>query len=94
MIKTLERKGYAYRADNGDVYFRAKKFKDYGKLSHQPLDDLESGARVEVGEIKEDPIAFALWKAAKENEPYWNSPWSNGRPGWHIECSAMSKRYL
>lgn len=94
MIKTLERKGYAYRADNGDVYFRAKKFKDYGKLSHQPLDDLESGARVEVGEIKEDPIDFALWKAAKENEPYWNSPWSNGRPGWHIECSAMSKRYL
>ena len=69
MIKTLEEKGYAYRVKNGDVYFRTKKFKSYGKLSHQPLDDLESGARVEVGEIKEDPMDFALWKAAKENEP-------------------------
>ena len=94
MIKTLEEKGYAYKVKNGDVYFRTKKFKSYGKLSHQPLDDLESGARVEVGEIKEDPMDFALWKAAKENEPYWKSPWSNGRPGWHIECSAMSRRYL
>lgn len=94
MIKTLEEKGYAYKVKNGDVYFRTKKFKEYGKLSHQPLDDLESGARVEVGEIKEDPMDFALWKAAKENEPYWESPWSKGRPGWHIECSAMSRRYL
>ena len=70
------------------------KFKGYGKLSHQPIDDLQSGARIAVGEKKEDPLDFALWKAAKEGEPYWDSPWGKGRPGWHIECSAMNKRYL
>ena len=93
IISTLEEKGYAYSV-NGDVYFRTKKFEHYGKLSHQPLEDLESGARIAVGDIKEDPLDFALWKAAKEGEPYWKSPWGNGRPGWHIECSAMARRYL
>lgn len=94
IISDLEKKGFAYRVDNGDVYFRTRRFNEYGKLSHQPIDDLESGARISVGEIKEDPLDFALWKAAKEGEPYWKSPWSNGRPGWHIECSAMARRYL
>ncbi len=93
IIKTLEEKGYAYAVD-GDVYYRTLKFKDYGKLSHQPIDDLKSGARIAVGDKKEDPLDFALWKAAKEGEPYWDSPWGKGRPGWHIECSAMNKRYL
>ena len=93
IIKTLEEKGYAYAID-GDVYYRTLKFKDYGKLSHQPIDDLQSGARIAVGDKKEDPLDFALWKAAKEVEPYWDSPWGKGRPGWHIECSAMNKRYL
>ena len=93
IIKTLEEKGYAYAID-GDVYYRTLKFKDYGKLSHQPIDDLQSGARIAVGDKKEDPLDFALWKAAKEGEPYWESPWGKGRPGWHIECSAMNKRYL
>lgn len=93
IIKTLEEKGYAY-AVNGDVYFRTLKFNEYGKLSHQPIDDLQSGARIAVGDIKEDPLDFALWKGAKEGEPYWESPWSKGRPGWHIECSAMNRRYL
>lgn len=93
IIKSLEKKGYAYAVD-GDVYYRTLKFKDYGKLSHQPIDDLQSGARIAVGEKKEDPLDFALWKAAKEGEPYWDSPWGKGRPGWHIECSAMNKRYL
>ena len=93
IIKTLEEKGYAYAVD-GDVYYRTLKFKDYGKLSHQPIDDLQSGARIAVGDKKEDPLDFALWKAAKEGEPYWDSPWGKGRPGWHIECSAMNKRYL
>lgn len=93
IIKTLEDKGYAY-AVNGDVYFRTRKDKNYGKLSHQPIEDLESGARIAVGEQKEDPLDFALWKAAKEGEPYWESPWGHGRPGWHIECSAMNRRYL
>ena len=93
IIKSLEEKGYAY-AVNGDVYFRTLKFKEYGKLSHQPIDDLQSGARIAVGESKEDPLDFALWKAAKEGEPYWESPWGKGRPGWHIECSAMNRRYL
>lgn len=93
IIKTLEEKGYAY-AVNGDVYFRTLKFKEYGKLSHQPIEDLESGARIAVGEIKEDPLDFALWKGAKEGEPYWESPWGKGRPGWHIECSAMNRKYL
>lgn len=93
IIKALEEKGYAY-AVNGDVYFRTLKFNEYGKLSHQPIDDLESGARIAVGEVKEDPLDFALWKGAKEGEPYWESPWGKGRPGWHIECSAMNRKYL
>jgi len=94
IVAELERKGYAYKAANGDVYFRTHRFDEYGKLSHQPLDDLESGARIAVGEDKEDPMDFALWKAAKPGEPFWPSPWSDGRPGWHIECSAMARRYL
>lgn len=93
IIETLVEKGFAYES-GGDVYYRAKKFKEYGKLSHQPLEDLESGARIAVGEIKEDPMDFCLWKGAKPGEPFWASPWGNGRPGWHIECSAMSCRYL
>ncbi|MBP3435114.1 MAG: cysteine--tRNA ligase [Clostridia bacterium] len=94
IIRTLEEKGYAYRADNGDVYFRTRRDSGYGKLSHQPIDDLESGARIGIGEEKEDALDFALWKAAKPGEPFWPSPWSDGRPGWHIECSAMARRYL
>ena len=93
IIKSLEEKGYAYAVD-GDVYYRALKFDGYGKLSHQPIDDLQSGARIAVGEKKENPLDFALWKAAKEGEPYWDSPWGKGRPGWHIECSAMNRKYL
>lgn len=93
IITSLIDGGYAYES-GGDVYFRAKKFKEYGKLSHQPLDDLEAGARIDVTEIKEDPMDFCLWKSAKPGEPYWESPWGNGRPGWHIECSAMAGRFL
>ena len=93
MVQTLIDKGYAYEV-NGDVYYRTAKFKGYGKLSHQNLDDLKSGARVEVNDVKENPMDFALWKAAKPGEPAWESPWGMGRPGWHIECSAMSNRYL
>ena len=93
IISELEERGYAYTA-GGDVYFRAKNFEEYGKLSHQPLEDLEAGARIETGDIKENPMDFCLWKGAKEGEPYWESPWGNGRPGWHIECSAMAGRYL
>lgn len=95
IISSLVENGYAYEA-GGDVYYRAKKFADYGKLSHQPLEDLEAGAseRVDSGDIKEDPMDFCLWKGAKPGEPYWESPWGNGRPGWHIECSAMACRYL
>lgn len=93
IIKSLVDNGYAYDVD-GDVYFRTLKFCDYGKLSHQPIEDLQSGARIAIGEKKEDPLDFALWKAAKEGEPYWDSPWGKGRPGWHIECSAMNRRYL
>lgn len=93
LVDTLVKKGYAYVVD-GDVYYRAKKFKDYGKLSSQPLEDLEAGARIGVDERKEDPIDFALWKSAKPGEPSWDSPWGKGRPGWHIECSAMANRYL
>ena len=89
IIADLLEKGYAYVAENGDVYFRTKRFDEYGKLSHQPLDDLQSGARISIGEMKEDAMDFAVWKAAKEGEP-----WSKGRPGWHIECSAMARRYL
>ena len=94
IIQTLVDKGYAYPAKNGDVYFRPRRFKEYGKLSHQDVDDLESGARIAVEEQKEDALDFALWKAAKPGEPAWESPWSAGRPGWHIECSAMARRYL
>ena len=93
LVQTLIDKGYAYEV-NGDVYYRTGKFKDYGKLSHQNLDDLMHGARVEVNDGKENPMDFALWKAAKPGEPAWDSPWGKGRPGWHIECSAMSNRYL
>lgn len=93
IIQGLEEKGFAYSKD-GDVYFRTKKDEAYGKLSHQPIDDLESGARIDVSEQKEDPLDFALWKSAKPGEPYWESPWGHGRPGWHIECSAMARRYL
>ena len=94
MVQTLIDKGYAYPVENGDVYYRTLKFKGYGKLSHQPIEDLQSGARIAVGEVKENPLDFALWKAAKPGEPAWDSPWGPGRPGWHIECSAMSHRYL
>lgn len=93
IIKTLMDKGFAYEA-GGDVYFRTLKFNEYGKLSHQPIEDLESGARIAIGEVKEDPLDFALWKGAKPGEPYWDSPWGKGRPGWHIECSAMNRKYL
>ena len=93
IVSTLIEKGFAYESE-GDVYFRALKFKEYGKLSKQPLEDLVAGARISVGEKKEDATDFALWKAAKPGEPYWESPWGNGRPGWHIECSAMANRYL
>lgn len=93
IISKLEEKGFAY-AVNGDVYFRTNKFSEYGKLSHQPLEELQAGARISVGDVKEDPMDFAVWKAAKPGEPYWESPWGHGRPGWHIECSAMVRRYL
>lgn len=94
IIKTLIEKGYAYSLKNGDVYFSTRKFKNYGKLSGQTIDDLRSGARIQVDEAKNDPLDFALWKSAKSGEPYWESPWGNGRPGWHIECSAMAGKYL
>ncbi|MDX1796635.1 MAG: cysteine--tRNA ligase [Hydrogenovibrio sp.] len=94
MIKTLIEKGHAYPAENGDVYFQVKTDADYGRLSGKKLDELESGARVEVNTVKKDPLDFVLWKASKENEPAWQSPWGNGRPGWHIECSAMSTKCL
>ena len=93
MIATLIERGHAYSVD-GDVYYRVRSFPDYGKLSHRRLDDLLAGARVEVDERKEDPLDFALWKAAKPGEPSWESPWSAGRPGWHIECSAMCTHHL
>ncbi len=93
IISTLVEKGYAYQAGS-DVYFSPSKFAEYGKLSHQPLDDLMSGARINVGELKREPMDFALWKGSKPGEPYWESPWGQGRPGWHIECSAMNRRYL
>ena len=88
LVQTLIDKGYAY-AVNGDVYYRTKKFTDYGKLSHQPIEDLQAGARIDVNDVKEDPLDFALWKAAKPGEPYWESPWGQGRPGWHIELSLI-----
>ncbi len=93
IVKKLEEKGYAYNVD-GNVYFATKKFSDYGKLSKQPLEDLEAGARIDVNEHKNDAMDFALWKAQKEGEPAWESPWGMGRPGWHIECSAMANKYL
>ena len=93
-VKVLVDKGYAYEVD-GDVYYRTRKFADYGKLSGQNIEDLESGARISVDERKQDPLDFALWKAKKKDgEPAWDSPWGQGRPGWHIECSAMSNKYL
>lgn len=95
MVKKLIDKGFAYQS-GGDVYFSANKYSEYGKLSHMPLDDLRAGAseRVDIGEQKRDPMDFAVWKAAKEGEPYWDSPYGKGRPGWHIECSAMSSHYV
>ncbi len=93
IIRTLIEKGHAYEVD-GDVYFRVKSYGEYGKLSHQPLEELESGARIDVDERKEDPLDFALWKKSKPGEPAWPSPYGEGRPGWHIECSAMVRKYL
>lgn len=90
MVQTLVDKGYAYPASNGDVYYRVRRFEGYGKLTNRQLDDLQAGARVEVDELKEDPLDFVLWKGAKPGELSWPSPWGEGRPGWHIECSAMS----
>lgn len=92
-IDELVKKGYAYESE-GDVYYRTRKFEGYGKLSHQSIDELQSGARIEVGEKKEDPLDFTLWKATKDGEIAWDSPWGQGRPGWHIECSAMARKYL
>lgn len=94
IIETLIEKNHAYALPNGDVYFSTRFFEDYGKLSKQTIDDLQSGARIQIDESKKDPLDFALWKSAKPGEPYWNSPWGKGRPGWHIECSAMAGRYL
>lgn len=97
MISTLIEKGHAYVAEDGTVYFRTRSFKEYGKLSHKNLDDLQGGMRsllVSGEDQKENPLDFVLWKPKKEGEPYWESPWCNGRPGWHIECSVMSKKYL
>lgn len=93
LIRKLEEKGFAYNV-NGDVYFNTRSFKEYGKLSHQSLDDLELGSRIDVDERKKDPMDFALWKAQKPGEPAWDSPWGKGRPGWHIECSAMANKFL
>lgn len=93
IVKTLVDKGFAYES-NSDVYFRTTKFKEYGKLSHMPIEDLQAGARIDISEHKENPLDFAVWKSAKPNEPYWESPWGKGRPGWHIECSAMSRHYI
>ena len=90
MIKVLEEKGFAYAAENGDVYYDVSKFEGYGQLSGKKIEDLRAGERVAVDTFKDDPLDFVLWKAAKPDEPYWQSPWGNGRPGWHIECSAMS----
>ncbi len=93
IIESLIEKGYAYES-GGDVFYSTKKFKGYGKLSHLPMDQLESGARIDVNDLKEDPMDFAVWKAAKPGEPAWESPWGLGRPGWHIECSAMACKFL
>ncbi len=93
LVQRLIDRGYAYEVD-GDVYFSVRAFKEYGKLSGRNIDDLQSGARVDVDERKKDPLDFALWKSAKPGEPHWTSPWGEGRPGWHLECSAMSQKYL
>lgn len=93
LVKKLVDSGHAYES-NGDVYFRTASFSDYGKLSGQPMEELQAGARIDVNDQKESPLDFAVWKAAKPGEPYWESPWGKGRPGWHIECSAMSSHYL
>ena len=93
MVQTLVKKGFAYESD-GDVYFDVTKITDFGKLSHQTMEEMKAGARVEIDEKKRNPADFALWKRAKEGEPHWKSPWGEGRPGWHIECSAMSMKYL
>lgn len=92
-VKKLVETGHAYEK-NGDVYFRTSSFKDYGKLSGMPIEELQAGARIDVNDIKENPLDFAVWKSAKEGEPYWESPWGKGRPGWHIECSAMSGYHI
>jgi len=94
MIKSLIEKGFAYQGKNGDVYYSVRSFKNYGKLSGKNLDELEAGARVDIESDKRDPLDFVLWKMAKPNEPKWSSPWGDGRPGWHIECSAMSTHHL
>jgi cysteinyl-tRNA synthetase len=94
MIESLSKKGLAYQGKNGDVFYSVRKFKDYGKLSGKNLDDLLAGARVDIESNKEDPLDFVLWKKAKSNEPSWSSPWGEGRPGWHIECSAMSNHFI
>ncbi len=94
LIATLVEKGFAYQGDNGDVYYAVKKFEGYGKLSGKQIDDLQVGARIDVDSAKRDPLDFVLWKAAKPGEPKWDSPWGEGRPGWHIECSAMSIAHL
>ncbi|MBT7150450.1 MAG: cysteine--tRNA ligase [Thiotrichales bacterium] len=94
MIESLSKKGLAYQGKNGDVFYSVRKFKDYGKLSGKNLDDLLAGARVDIESNKEDPLDFVLWKKAKSNEPSWPSPWGEGRPGWHIECSAMSNHFI
>lgn len=93
IVQTLVDKGMAYEK-NGDVFYRTAKFEGYGKLSHYPIEQLESGARIEINDSKEDPLDFVIWKAAKPGEPSWDSPWGKGRPGWHIECSAMANKYL
>lgn len=93
IVQTLVDKGMAYEK-NGDVFYRTAKFDGYGKLSHYPIEQLESGARIEINDSKEDPLDFVIWKAAKPGEPSWDSPWGKGRPGWHIECSAMANKYL
>ena len=93
MIQELVKKNYAY-INKKHVYFEVKKFKDYGKLSNKNLDELIAGSRVEVSENKKSPEDFVLWKPSKDNEPFWDSPWGKGRPGWHLECSVMSKKYL
>jgi cysteinyl-tRNA synthetase len=94
MIESLIEKGFAYQGKNGDVYYSVKRFKNYGKLSGKNLDDLKAGARVDIESDKRDPLDFVLWKMAKPNEPKWSSPWGEGRPGWHLECSAMSTHHL